>query len=143
MCHTGRRGDGLCQHRLRHLRFFNGKMLFFPAFQALEGFPVEVNDFYRSRNKLHLRTDSLPAHGCELCPATFADTLIFRQGDYAFFMRHIFQNLLKMTFLLLAPLMSRDFNDRLRSTAFCLDLSFVEKIDLLDLTQNLFGFLGA
>ena len=118
-------------------------MLFFPAFQALEGFPVEVNDFYRSRNELHFRTNLLPAHGYELCSATFADTLIFRQGDYAFFMRHIFQNLLKMTFLFLAPLMSRNFDDRLRSTALNFHFSLVEKIDFFDLAKNLFRFLRA
>ena len=48
-----------------------------------------------------------------------------------------------MAFLLLAPLMRRDFDDRLRATAFCLDLSFVEKIDLFELAENLFGFLRA
>jgi hypothetical protein len=58
-------------------------------------------------------------------------------------MRHIFQNLLKMAFLLLAPLMRGDFYDRLWGTTFCLDLSFVEKIDLFDFTKNLFGFLRA
>ena len=142
MCNAGRRGNGLCQHRLGHCWLFDGKVLLFAALQALKRFTVKVDDLYRGWDELHFCTDFLTAHGNKLGATALADALILRQGDETLLMGKILQDLFHTAFRFLAALMCRHFNDRLWSTGLCLDLCLVEKVDLDFFTHNPLRFLG-
>ena len=115
---------------LRHGRFFDGKIRFLAAGEALEGFAVVVDDLDLGGDELNLCADLLFAHGRQGCAAAFADALFFRQRDEAFFMRKFCQKLGCMVLLLLAALMCGHLNARLWRIPFRLDLRLVEEIQL-------------
>jgi hypothetical protein len=113
-------------------------MVLLPALQALEGFPVEVDDLDSRWDKLDFRADFLLAHGSERRSAALADPLIFWQGDDLLFMRERVQDFLRASTLLFPALMYWYFNGGLRSTCFGLNFRLVEEIDFLVVAEDAF-----
>lgn len=83
-------GHGVLQDAVRHLRLLNHKMFLLPAFQALERFPVDVDDLDLGRDELHFRADLLFAHGDQGTAAALADPFIFRESIQFFLHGGIF-----------------------------------------------------
>ena len=101
-------GHGVLQDAVRHLRLLHHKMLLLPAFQALERFPVDVDDLDLGRDELHFRADLLFSHGDQRTAAALADPFIFRESIQLFFMRELFQQFGPILLLFLAPFVGRD-----------------------------------